>query len=422
MNQAISNPVVAIVDDEESILDFLSGVLKEQNIESWVFKSGQKALESIKENPFDLVVTDLTMPGLNGLQLLDAIKEQKEDLPVILMSGCADTEAAVSAVNLNAFEMLLKPFTIQPFIEAVDRGIKWSRSLQDRKNIIVELKHDCQTSNQELLSSITKMDRMNREMLERLTVAAEYRDNDTGEHINRVSKYVYEMLERLTVAAEYRDNDTGEHINRVSKYVYCLARGLNFKESDARSLAQASSMHDIGKIGISDEILFKKAPLTAEEFITIQNHTVIGQKILDGSSFPILGRAASIALNHHERWDGSGYPNGLKGEQIPLDSRIVIVADIYDALRTERPYKKAFSHEDACNIIINGDGRTLPEHFAPDLIATFIRVAPRLDEISADFINHHADNELFESDIVRKIVANRQSHASLVERLKFMDS
>jgi len=393
MNQAISNPVVAIVDDEESILDFLSGVLKEQNIESWVFKSGQKALESIKENPFDLVVTDLTMPGLNGLQLLDAIKEQKEDLPVILMSGCADTEAAVSAVNLNAFEMLLKPFTIQPFIEAVDRGIKWSRSLQDRKNIIVELKHDCQTSNQELLSSITKMDRMNRE-----------------------------MLERLTVAAEYRDNDTGEHINRVSKYVYCLARGLNFKESDARSLAQASSMHDIGKIGISDEILFKKAPLTAEEFITIQNHTVIGQKILDGSSFPILGRAASIALNHHERWDGSGYPNGLKGEQIPLDSRIVIVADIYDALRTERPYKKAFSHEDACNIIINGDGRTLPEHFAPDLIATFIRVAPRLDEISADFINHHADNELFESDIVRKIVANRQSHASLVERLKFMDS
>jgi len=393
MNQAISNPVVAIVDDEESILDFLSGVLKEQNIESWVFKSGQKALESIKENPFDLVVTDLTMPGLNGLQLLDAIKEQKEDLPVILMSGCADTEAAVSAVNLNAFEMLLKPFTIQPFIEAVDRGIKWSRSLQDRKNIIVELKHDCQTSNQELLSSITKMDRMNRE-----------------------------MLERLTVAAEYRDNDTGEHINRVSKYVYCLARGLNFKESDARSLAQASSMHDIGKIGISDEILFKKAPLTAEEFITIQNHTVIGQKILDGSSFPILGRAASIALNHHERWDGSGYPNGLKGEQIPLDSRIVILADIYDALRTERPYKKAFSHEDACNIIINGDGRTLPEHFAPDLIATFIRVAPRLDEISADFINHHADNELFESDIVRKIVANRQSHASLVERLKFMDS
>ena len=180
MNQAISNPVVAIVDDEEPILDFLSGVLKEQNIESWVFKSGQKALESIKDNPFDLVVTDLTMPGLNGLQLLDAIKEQKEDLPVILMSGCADTEAAVSAVNLNAFEMLLKPFTIQPFIEAVDRGIKWSRSLQDRKNIIVELKHDCQTSNQELLSSITKMDRMNREMLERLTVAAEYRDNDTA--------------------------------------------------------------------------------------------------------------------------------------------------------------------------------------------------------------------------------------------------
>lgn len=393
MSQTISNPVVAIVDDEESILEFLSGVLKAHNIETWVFKSGLKALESIKNHPFDLVVTDLTMPGFNGLQLLDAIKEQREDLPVIIMSGCADTKSAVSAVNSHAFEMLLKPFTIKPFIEAVDRGIEWSRSLQDKKNTIFSLKQDCKSRNEELLSSITKMDRMNRE-----------------------------MLERLTVAAEYRDNDTSEHINRVSKYVYCLARGLNLVESDARGMAQASSMHDIGKIGVRDAILFKRDPLTPEEFITIQSHTEIGQRILQGSSFPVLDRAAAIALSHHERWDGSGYPHGLKGEQIPLDSRIVILADIYDALRTERPYKKAFSHEQACNIIINGDGRTIPEHFSPDVMATFIRVAPRFNEISSDFINHHADNELFESDIVRKIVENRKSHASLVEKLDLMEA
>ena len=134
MRETLFSPVVAIVDDEQGLLDFLSGVLKEQNIGSWVFKDGFKALESIKDHPFDLVIIDLNMPGLGGLELLDAIKEHEEDLPVIIMAGCTDTEAEIRAVNLHAFEMLLKPFTIKPFIEAVGRGIAWSRSLQEKKN------------------------------------------------------------------------------------------------------------------------------------------------------------------------------------------------------------------------------------------------------------------------------------------------
>ncbi len=204
-----------------------------------------------------------------------------------------------------------------------------------------------------------------------------------------------DMIYRLLRASRYKDEETGAHLERTRSYTYVLARWLEVPPAEAKLMATAAPMHDVGKIGIPDAVLLKQGPLTPEEWQLMHRHPGIGAGLLQGSPSPLLEMARQIALTHHERWDGSGYPQGLRGEHIPLAGRIVLLVDQYDALRSARSYKPALDHATVCDILLNGDGRTLPTHFEPRILEAF-RAIPR--EFAALFARF-SDERAFENEL-----------------------
>lgn len=196
-----------------------------------------------------------------------------------------------------------------------------------------------------------------------------------------LEKAYADTVVRLTLASKYKDEETSEHIQRVSYYSKTLGLAIGLDEDEAQLLADAAPMHDVGKIGIPDMIMQNRGPLDDKEWAIIKQHPIFGATLLAGSPSLLLETARKIALTHHERWDGSGYPQGLKGKAIPLGGRLVMLGDTYDALRSRRPYKPALSHEQTCHIMLNGNDRTQPRHFDPKLLEVFREIHPEFDRI-----------------------------------------
>ncbi len=346
---------ILTVDDEKINLRVLSGLLRSLGFEPVLADSGQTALDLLDPS-IDLVLLDVMMPDMDGFTVAKKIRERKDgaDVPIIMVTALAGKQDRLMAVEAGANDFIAKPIDLTELRVRMGSLLRMKQSQDEVKRYQAEL--------EEMVAVRTSALRLALENLEesQKTILAAHR----------------ETIHRLAAAAEFKDAETADHIARMSRYCAALANWLGLHADEVELVEQASPMHDIGKIGIPDSILLKPGKLTPEEWKTMQKHTLYGARILGSSSFELLRAGEIIALSHHERWDGSGYPQGLAGEDIPLFGRICAVADVFDALTSRRPYKEAFSIETSLEIMRAGRG----SHFDPRILDLFLE---RFDDILA---------------------------------------
>lgn len=355
---------ILIVDDEPRNRLLLNNMCENMGYKTFQATNGEEAIDYAVDNSPDLIIMDVIMPKMNGFDSTEKIKadDRTKQIPVIIVTALGSREDLLTGISKGADDFLTKPYDFEELAMRIKNNLKIKKynDLLKENNDILEEK--VQQRTQELQKALFE-----------LNLA----------HDSTKAAYL-ETIYRLTLATEFKDQATGSHIKRISLYTRKIAETLSMNTEFIENIFHASPMHDIGKVGIPDSILLKPGALNAEEWEIMKTHTTIGAKILEGSESTFLKMGQEIARNHHETWDGSGYPNGLRKTQIPISARITIIADQYDALRSTRPYKKPFTHDEALKIITEGDGRTSPDHFDPDIIKAFI-------EINKDF------GEIFES-------------------------
>ena len=388
-----AKPRILFVDDEPAILDSLRRLLyPERRVWDMHFLScPHAALAEARRTDFDAVVTDVQMPEMDGLRLLQRLRlhAKTRDVPVVVLTGMNDRHLKRKALDIGANDLLNKPIEAED-LTACLRSVLHLKACQD------ELKYQ-----NELLEQMVR------------------------ERTRQLEASRLDITWRLGRAAEFRDEDTGNHILRVGYYSRVIAESLGLNRDFVDRLFLAAPLHDIGKLGIPDSILLKPGKLTEDEWHIMQQHCQIGASILrhdfntgracrewvsplmggtsDSLDNPVLEMAAVIALTHHEKWNGAGYPRGLAGEEIPLEGRIVAISDVYDALTSDRPYKQAFTKHEAMAIIRDDVGT----HFDPEIFAAF--------DASIETISAIRDEISDETDAMYRAVCHSElSHALVV--------
>ena len=338
LSQGLQNGKILIVDDQLANVQLLERMLLGAgytNVSSTTYPSEVCRLHA--QHRYHLILLDLNMPGMDGFQVMEGLKRIEADayLPVLVIT--AQSELKLLALRTGAKDFISKPFDMVEVLARVHNMLE------------VRMLH------QSLSDFNANLERLVRER--------------TADLQNGYEDTIFTM----TRAAEHKDEDTGTHVRRISHYCRMLARDMGLNAEFVDQIYIASPMHDVGKIGIPDHILLKPGGFLPEEWEVMQTHAAMGAEILGRSKSPYLQMGAQIALDHHERWDGSGYPLGKRGDEISLAARIMSICDIYDALRSVRPYKLAMAHQRAVDIINQGDGRTHPGHFDPEVLAAFAR-------------------------------------------------
>lgn len=342
MGIAVENPTILVVDDLSDNIDILSQLLTD-HYRVKAANNGQTAIKIACNSPPDLILLDVMMPQMDGYQVCRRLKEDPRtcNVPIIFITAMSDYESEERGFGLGAVDYITKPFN--PSI--VLARVKTHLLLYDQSRIL---------------------------------------EARVKERTAELECSQLEIIRRLGRAAEFRDNETGFHVIRMSYYSRVIAEAIGLDEIECDRIFKAAPMHDVGKIGIPDGILLKEGPLDAEELMIMRKHAEFGAEIIGEHADPLLKTARVAALTHHEKWDGSGYPKGLKGEAIPLVGRILAIADVFDAVMSERPYKKAWPLEKAMDLIQREGGH----HFDPKLSPAFLDNLERVKEI----MKNHQDS------------------------------
>ena len=355
MEEAVKQNVL-IVDDESINLMALTHILNPiYNV--YAAKNGGDAVKAAEKFRPDIILLDLLMPGMNGYEVLKILKSKKEimSIPVIFLTAQSDSESELEGLSLGAVDYIHKPFSPPLLLKRIELHLL----VGSQKRELVDFNLNLQKKVEDKTKTVVELQNA---ILKTMADLVEYRDNITGGHIERIQLYLNVMLEEMVKRGVYN--------KEISMW-------------DIGLVLQSAQLHDVGKIATADSILMKNGKLTEEEFNIIKSHAAFGSKIIDKikentTEHSFLEHAKIFADTHHEKWDGSGYPNGLKGEEIPLKGRLMAITDVYDALVSERPYKKAYTHEEAVKII--SEGRNT--HFDPVLIDVFLNCEGEFKKIT----------------------------------------
>jgi putative two-component system response regulator len=342
-----SNAKILIADDEEMNVVLLEDLLQDEGYETVTARNGEEAVNIAINDLPDIILMDIMMPKMNGIEATNILKsnEKTKNIPVLMLTALSDSNSKKDAVKAGAVDFITKPINIEDLLTTIKLYLKRRDFTIYKKVYSTELEKTLEIKNKELEQAYIE-----------------------------VKSLSLETLELLAKTTEYRDDITGKHTKRVGKISKLIAEDISNNSDFVESIEYAAALHDIGKVGIPDNILLKPGKLLPEEFEKMKEHTIIGKKILENSKSKMIIMAAEIAYNHHEWWNGNGYPRGIKGDEIPLEARITAVADVFDALSSKRQYKPAFSYEKSFEIIKSEVG----SHFQPEIFKIFEK---RYDEI-----------------------------------------
>ncbi len=352
---------ILVADDDEMIRTLHAEFVRGFGYDVEIASDGIEAIAKVGLG-VDLVLTDAHMPNMDGFEVARRIRKTRssEELPIVMVTSLEARED-----RLRAYESGINDFINKP----VDHT-----ELRLRLRWLLELKTAQDQLRRSKATLEDTVDQRTRELRDALEEVTRAQREIQGAHLD--------TIRRLTLAAEYKDHDTAGHIERIGRYSQVVGMAMHLQPGLVDLLLHAAPMHDVGKLGIPDHILLKPGPLDEEERAIMNTHTTIGGQILSGSTSPVIQMGERVALTHHEKWNGGGYPNGLSTEQIPIEARICSVVDFFDALTMDRPYRKAVPNDEVVEMILEESGKS----FDPAIVDIFLQVRPDLEAIQAEYI------------------------------------